>query len=213
VKSNRVAITISLSLLLLWVTGCNDSIDVGTTTNTASPCGNASITVTPPSTRPAMTGTVTSPSFLTFTSTTTGGSITGSPSGNDFGDFDVVASGTYAGVSDTWTAKGTLTVSAPTLQGHTPAIVMLVASAGQPTGTVTETVAPACNYKITLKTNDDKIQLPNPPQFVTAKATGGGTFSITTTSTTERSFTVSETLSPNGKNTQDLTSDVSGKVR
>ena len=210
-KSNHVVLTISLVVVLLWATGCNDSIDVGTTTK--SPCQSASITVTPPSARPAMTGTVTSPPFLTFAATPTGGSITGSPSGNDFGDFDVVASGTYAGVSDTWTVKGTLTVSAPTLQGHAPAIVTLVASAGQPSATVTETVVPACNYKVTLKTNDDKIQLPNPPDFTTAKATGVGTFTITTTSTTERSFVVTETLSPKGKNTPALTSDVSGKVR
>jgi hypothetical protein len=140
------------------------------------------------------------PPFLAWVPTRS--SLLGTPTGSDFGTYEVVISGTYNAPGwfgySTWSANGTIIVPPPTLSFNSTVIHL---PAGNVDTTVRMVVTPECTYTIALTVNDPTITL-NPPTVITAATTGMGTFTINTNVDTPRSSKVTATITPRAPSTE-----------
>lgn len=153
---------LSLVSACSWLSGGSSTVPVPSNfPTTGTICTPYTYTFTTPAS--IKSSNVKLPGWLTFNAGGTVDTISGTPTGNDFGDFTVSASGSYKGKTGTVTA--TIGVAAPTLTvtGVPFDITTLASPISNP---VTITVAPAgptCSYTLTLTKDDwkgNKINFP-----------------------------------------------------
>jgi hypothetical protein len=183
----------------ILLSACNE--DITLPMPRATICSLYPITYTPSKTYGALTAdpAAVKPPFLTWVPTRF--ALTGTPTGSDFGTYDVAIRGTYSAPGwfgySTWSANGTMTVPPPSLSFNS-AVVHL--PPGDVDTTVTFVGAPVCAYTVTLTINDPTITL-NPVTVTTAATTGIGTFTLKTNVDTSRTSKVTATITPRAPST------------
>jgi hypothetical protein len=206
---------VGLSLVLV---ACTESISLGAYTATigalfTSPGVPVTAAYAPVAANPG--GTYGPPGFILGP----GLVLTGTPNCSQFGTWPIRVTGTYGGswIYGAWTATGTVVVAAPTISYSpvTPSALKVVASVSPHVKpTITLTVAPVCACTITLASTDPHIILK--PTTITTSAAGPGpggyAFTIDTSDTTERPFTVTATINSTAPGTAPATATISSSV-
>jgi hypothetical protein len=183
----------------ILLSACNEDITLPMPQGTI--CSLYPITYTPSKTYGTLTAdpAAVKPPFLTWVPNRF--ALTGTPTGSDFGTYDVAINGAYSAPGwfgySTWSAKGTMTVPPPSLSFNP---VVIHVPSGNLDATVTLVGEPLCAYTVALTINDTTITL-NPATVTTSATTGIGTFTLKTDVDMPRTSKVTATITPRAPST------------
>ena len=136
------------------------------------------------------------PNWLTYDATNQ--TLSGTPQGNDYGDFKIAMTISYGGKSVT--DSGTISIPPPTVT-PTGGPFAVPLSGSNTSNVVTVTIAPACSATFTLtkvEWSGNQINLPNPAQLV-LPATGTNTLQVSMETDVPGTGSVTGTLEPTGQ--------------
>jgi hypothetical protein len=178
-----------LLMLCVLIAGCSPPSGTVGVLYTWSMISENGLTVTTP---PG----IAAPAWATATVAPTSVTISGTPSGNDFGDFPVSGAGTYNGwftKGKAWSYSGNIHIAIPTASA--PPVTLHTTAAGGVTATITG--SPAAIYTFGVTTKDVDLTFPT---SVTSNAAGVATFTIGNNSDVPRKSALTITISPTGAN-------------